>query len=349
MMDSAMEQNNLLTAIQELENKHVVIIGDVMLDEYIFGNVERISPEAPVPVVCVEKEEFRLGGAGNVARNIAALGGRVSLHGSLGKDQAGDRVEQMLRELKISNQCIQECSKPTTRKTRIIAQQQQIVRVDHEDICCVSGKEGKRMLDSLRAQLQESKVLIISDYGKGLISRQTMNEIRKLCANMAHPPLIIVDPKPQNYGAYTDVHMLTPNAKEAGIELLSPRNNGVKEHEIDREIRQAGLKLMQKLNCDRLLITLGARGMMLFESGSRIIHIPTAARKVYDVTGAGDTVIAVLGLCLAADLPVLTACLLANYAAGIVVGHVGTTAINAQQLREAIQTWPALVARRLEK
>ncbi|GAB6059899.1 D-glycero-beta-D-manno-heptose-7-phosphate kinase [Desulfonatronum parangueonense] len=330
----------LLAAIESMIKNKVVIVGDVMLDEYIFGSVERISPEAPVPVVCVENEEFRLGGAGNVAKNITALGGQVQLFGFLGQDQAAKRISDMFSAHAIDDCCIQECERPTTRKTRIIAQQQQVVRVDRESACIPSEGGVRQLLLGVADALRTSSILIISDYGKGLITDSVMNEIRLICEALEHKPRIIVDPKPRNFPFYKGVTMLTPNTKEAGIDLLpvaGRREDGVAMNE---EIFAVGYRLMEELQSQHLLITMGARGMMLFMSQHQAIHIPTAARKVYDVTGAGDTVIAVLGLALASGLDPLSGCLLANYAAGIVVGQVGATAVSPEQLNEAILTWP---------
>jgi D-glycero-beta-D-manno-heptose-7-phosphate kinase len=336
------EQKDLTHALQQLAGTEVVIVGDVMLDEYIFGTVERISPEAPVPVVRVDKEEYRLGGAGNVAKNIVALGGKAKLFGFLGQDAAAKRLENMFQEQGIENCCVRECDKPTTRKTRVIAQQQQIVRVDRERVCAATSNNTSPILSELAQRIKTSPVVIISDYGKGLINVAFMEQLRRICRSLNHKPIIIVDPKPKNYAAYTGVDMLTPNTKEAGIEHPGMDGTSSDAGRLDALVVQSGKKLMAQLQCNKLLITLGARGMMLFESKNEVVHIPTAARKVYDVTGAGDTVIAVLGLALAAGLSTLTGCLMANYAAGIVVGQVGATAVSREQLREAILTWPQL-------
>ena len=340
------KQHALLTSVEKLNGISVAIIGDVMLDEYIFGSVERISPEAPVPIVRIEKEEYRLGGAGNVAKNIAALGGDPKLFGFMGQDHGGQRLKEILRENGIEDRCIQECDRPTTRKTRVIAQQQQIVRIDRESTCIPSSDGLLTVLDGVEKAMEMCAVLIVSDYGKGLISTHVMSELRRICVSKLHKPLIIVDPKPKNYSAYSGVSMLTPNAKEAGIEFVSLEGDpNQREDAWTEAVIAAGKKLMHDLQCNQLLITLGARGMMLFTSPSRAVHIPTAAKKVYDVTGAGDTVIAVLGLALAAGIDSLQACFLANYAAGLVVGQIGATAVQPEQLKEAIMSWSLLGAK----
>lgn len=320
-------------AISSLSGKKVMIIGDVMLDQYIFGAVERISPEAPVPVVRVEREECRLGGASNVARNIVALGGTCLLMGFLGDDREGRRMKRLLDEHGINDRCLVEPSRPTTTKTRIIAQQQQVVRIDRESFITPCLESRAAMLKSISKEIESCSVIIISDYGKGLVTKEFMAEIQAVCRMQKHQPMILVDPKPKNYVAYQGVDLLTPNTKEAGIE------GGESSLE---NIAGVGQKLRERLQSKQLLITLGAGGMMLIESQNTAVYIPTTAQKVYDVTGAGDTVIAVLGLALAAGLSTLEGCLLANYAAGLVVGQVGAAVVDQQQLGEAVLAWPAL-------
>ncbi|PTN36522.1 bifunctional heptose 7-phosphate kinase/heptose 1-phosphate adenyltransferase [Desulfonatronum sp. SC1] len=339
--NTSYKPEDLLASIDKLAGNTVVIIGDVMLDEYIFGAVERISPEAPVPVVRIENEEYRLGGAGNVAKNITALGGRASLFGFLGGDGSGERMREMFREHGIEDGCIQECERPTTRKTRVIAQQQQIVRIDRESACVPSADGMNNLLHGVGEALEKCRVLIVSDYGKGLVSGPVMDRLRRIRESMPHELLIIVDPKPENYPAYRGVDLLTPNTKEAGVES-TVRLDGGGGDSLSKDVFAAGQRLMGELESRELLITLGAKGMLLFRSPHQAVHIPTAARKVYDVTGAGDTVIAVLGLSLAAGLESLTGCLLANYAAGVVVGQIGATAVLPEHLREAVVSWPEI-------
>ena len=344
--NSSYKPEDLLASIDRLAGSTVAIIGDVMLDEYIFGAVERISPEAPVPVVRIDNEEYRLGGAGNVAKNITALGGRAQLFGFLGSDGSGVRMREMFREHGIQDKCIQECQRPTTRKTRVIAQQQQIVRIDRESVCLPSADGMDNLLRGVSEALEESRVLIVSDYGKGLVSGPVMDRLRSIRESMAHKPMIIVDPKPKNYPAYRGVDLLTPNTREAGVES-TPGHGGEGGDSLSEDVFEAGRRLMRELESRELLITLGARGMLLFRTPTQAVHIPTAARKVYDVTGAGDTVIAVLGLALASGLETLTGCLLANYAAGVVVGQIGATAVLPEQLRDAVKSWPVATVREI--
>lgn len=332
--EEAVTRAELSKKIPLLSGKEVLIVGDIMLDQYIFGSVERISPEAPVPVVVVEQEEYRLGGASNVARNVAALGGKCMLMGYIGTDAAGRRMRDMLDEHGIDHACIEVKKRPTTTKTRIIAQQQQIVRVDREACTCQGLHGCENMLRAVRKQAEKSSVIIISDYGKGLVSADFMREIMKIRDSSKKTPTILVDPKPKNFSAYTGVDLLTPNSKEAGIEGM--------ETSTLNHIAVAGRSLRHRLRTEKLLITLGPRGMMLFEGDNKCTHIPTAAKKVFDVTGAGDTVIAVLGLALASGLTTLQGSLLANYAAGLVVGQVGAAVVDQKQLAEAVKSWPRL-------
>jgi D-glycero-beta-D-manno-heptose-7-phosphate kinase len=325
---------HLHQAIPALSGKKVLIIGDVMLDQYLFGAVERISPEAPVPVVQVEREEFRLGGASNVARNIVALGGQCLLMGFLGDDVAGTRMKRLLDEHGIENLCCVEPSRPTTTKTRIIAQQQQVVRIDRESSKHPESDSRAAMLRMIAQEAGSCAVIIISDYGKGLVTKDFVSRIRDIGKTQKRKPFLLVDPKPKNFEAYQGVDLLTPNAKEAGIEA------GMESSLED--VARIGQSLRARLQSRQLLITLGPKGMMLLESPDTALHIPTAARKVYDVTGAGDTVIAVLGLALAAGLTTLEGCLLANFAAGLVVGQVGAAVVDQRELAEAVQTWASL-------
>lgn len=337
----SLQPADLLADIDQLSGTNVIILGDVMLDEYIFGSVERISPEAPVPIVQIEREEYRLGGAGNVAKNITALGGTAKLFGTLGHDVAAGRMQEMFQAHGIEDNCFQESERLTTCKTRIIAQQQQIVRIDREPECRPTSAALEFLLHEVALAMKTSNVLIVSDYGKGIISTPVMHRLRAICEALPHSPRIIVDPKPKNFSAYSGVALLTPNTKEAGIEVMGCRLNAVKHRDmLHRDVLEAGQRLLRELRCSELLITLGALGMVLFRSATQAVHIPTAARKVYDVTGAGDTVIALMGLAMASGLDTLRGCLLANYAAGIVVGQIGATAVTPEQLREAVLSWP---------
>lgn len=315
--------------LSSLAGKSVMIVGDVMLDHYTFGSVTRISPEAPVPVVEVIDEQYLLGGAGNVARNIVALGGRATMIGLIGDDHDGVTLNTLLKDSGIDTALVHDVHRRTTRKTRIIAQNQQIVRVDREQTGAVSQSVVEDLLEFINEHGQHHDIIIVSDYGKGLITRPIMEGLRALKGPSGHRPRILVDPKPINYDLYHGVDILTPNAKEAaegaGIPCTWPHGPA-----------KVGQALFKRLGCRDLLITLGNQGMALFHGPTEAKHIPTFARKVFDVTGAGDTVIATLALAMASGASLLDAAILANHAAGIVVAQVGAATPTLEGLRQAV-------------
>lgn len=311
--------------LPDLKGGRVLIVGDVMLDHYVVGGVERISPEAPVPVVTVSSESQRLGGAGNVAKNIKGLGGEPVLISVLGEDADGARLDQLLAESAIQARMIRDAARPTTRKIRIIAHNQQVVRVDWENSSGVSGKVQDRLFAQMAKELPGTNAILLSDYGKGVITAGFMRRLWRLFEETGARPAVFVDPKVRNFGLYKGVSLLTPNAKEAaeGAGVQVQGRSGV---------LKAGIEIFKKLKCEELLITLGADGMALFMGPDKVWHISTSARKVFDVTGAGDTVIATAALAKAAGLDTLSACVLANFAAGIVVGEIGTVAVDSNVL-----------------
>lgn len=325
----------LAARIPSLAGSRVVIVGDCILDHYLVGEVSRISPEAPVPVVQVTSERHLLGGAGNVARNVQALGGSPTLIGLIGDDPAAGQLQALLAEQRIESRLVQDPARPTTRKTRVIAHNQQVVRVDREQCEPVRGPLLDQIFAGLESALHAAPVLIVSDYGKGLVTRRFMERLGELLDRLPKRPLVLVDPKVRNFPLYKGVDLLTPNTKEAaeGAGVAITDRNG---------ILRAGLAVFRKLACRHLLITLGPDGMALFQSPEDVLHIPTAAQKVFDVTGAGDTVIAALALALAAGFSLLESCVLANHAAGIVVGEVGAAAVSAQALQDHLSTAPDL-------
>ncbi|OIQ49892.1 Bifunctional protein HldE [Pseudodesulfovibrio hydrargyri] len=328
-----MSHEMILDAVKALKGHKVMIIGDLMLDHYLIGGVERISPEAPVPVVQVKDESYLLGGAGNVARNIADLGGKPLLIGAVGTDRNGEVLEDLCGQAGLSTRLIQDGDRPTTVKTRIIAHNQQVVRVDQERVGPLSPAEMDTLFVILEENLPDYPVIILSDYGKGFISREFMDRFMPMVQGRSTPPLVLVDPKTVNYDLYQGVDLLTPNTKEASEGANLPVS--------DREsIIEAGRAIFRRLGCRNLLITLGPDGMALFEGQDSIRHIPTFARKVFDVTGAGDTVIATTALALAAGMDLLTACTLANYAAGVVVAQVGAATATPDDLEETVNELP---------
>ncbi|WP_027177013.1 D-glycero-beta-D-manno-heptose-7-phosphate kinase [Desulfovibrio aminophilus] len=324
-----------LKAAAALQGRKVCIIGDLMLDHYMIGTVDRISPEAPVPVVRVTNETRVLGGAGNVAQNIAALGGSPVLFGCTGDDPDGAALVRMTGEAGIESRILKDPARPTTRKTRIIAHNQQVVRVDSEQPDPLPQNLLDELFSALRDVLPHVPVIVLSDYGKGIICREFMSRLMDMVNPLPRRPLILVDPKPVNYDLYKGVDLLTPNTKEAGEGAglaVSGRDS----------VLAAGQALFKRLRCKHLLVTLGAGGMALFETPETVRQIPTVAQKVFDVTGAGDTVIATLALALAAGTDLLTACALANHAAGHVVAQVGAATASGADLIRSIESLPEI-------
>nr|WP_321259951.1 D-glycero-beta-D-manno-heptose-7-phosphate kinase [uncultured Pseudodesulfovibrio sp.] len=328
-----MSRDMIRNAVASLVGHKVLIIGDLMLDHYLIGNVDRISPEAPVPVVNVNKESVVLGGAGNVGRNIADLGGAPLLISVVGDDRDGALLDDLCNEAGIETRIIRDANRPTTKKTRIIAHNQQVVRVDHELAIPLCDEAYNELFTILESVVNDYPVVILSDYGKGFISRTFMDRFMALVDTCSVRPQVLVDPKTVNYDLYQGVDLLTPNTKEAGEGALMTVT--------DREsVLEAGEALFKRLNCNNLLITLGPDGMALFEGKDSVSHIPTFARKVFDVTGAGDTVIATTALALSAGFDLLTSCTLANYAAGVVVAQVGAATTRPEELLESVDELP---------
>jgi rfaE bifunctional protein kinase chain/domain len=322
----------LAARLPELNDIPVLVIGDIMLDEYIIGDAQRISPEAPVPVVHVKAEHFQVGGAGNVARNIKDLGGTPHLIGTCGDGHNSDKLRQAVKADSLHASILTLPGRPATTKTRVMARGQQILRIDHEDIEPLSPAESDQLLEYIKEQWPRQRVVIISDYNKGTINRRLMEGIFKLRQSFANPVCLMVDPKPENLHLYRKVDLITPNTKETGECAGLP----VRDKE---EVIKAALAIRKKIHCKSLLTTLGPEGMALFQAKNNIVHIPTLAKQVYDVTGAGDTVIGALGLANAAGMPLLESCILANYAAGIVVGKSGSATATQDEMRVALQTF----------
>jgi D-beta-D-heptose 7-phosphate kinase/D-beta-D-heptose 1-phosphate adenosyltransferase len=293
----------------------VLVLGDVMLDEFLWGRVARISPEAPVPVVEVSRQSFHLGGAANVAANLRALGGGAVLAGVVGDDGAADRLREALAAAGIEARLVVDPSRPTTLKTRIVAHSQQVVRADRELAADVAGPAEDALFAVVRAELAGCRALVVSDYEKGVVTPRLLRRVLALARRRGVP--VLVDPKLSRFALYRGVALVTPNQGEA------ERATGLTLRSAD-DVAEAGRRILALLRCDAVLITRGERGMSLFEQGRRGVHIPTAAREVFDVTGAGDTVIAAMALGRAARARTREAALLANLAAGVVVGKVGT-------------------------
>ena len=320
----------LKRCVDELSDTKVVVVGDILMDEYVWGDVSRISPEAPVPVVEVKQETKMLGGAANVVNNIASLGGTPILVGVIGDDQTGrEIVDTMMQQGLRTDGIIREPGRPTSIKTRVVAHNQQVVRFDREERKRLEDESIKRILDFVRQIEGGYEAVIVTDYGKGVVSAELMEGLRELLSDSR--TLIAVDPKTGNFEFYQGVDVITPNHHEAAafcrMEIVD-----------EESLVQAGRHMLNELNCRSVLITQGKDGMTLFERNGEISHIPTVARKVFDVTGAGDTVISALCLGLASGMDRKSAAIIANFAAGIVVGEVGTSTVGAEDLKEAISS-----------
>jgi rfaE bifunctional protein kinase chain/domain len=307
------------TLFERAFDQRILVVGDLMIDEWIWGTVTRISPEAPVPVVAVADHSFTLGGAGNVANNLRALNAGVVFAGTVGDDAFAAHVRELLRNEQVDDAGVFAIhDRPTTRKTRIVAHSQQVVRADWESTAPPDPADRKRLADFVRGRAARCNAVILSDYAKGLLSREIV-EAASACS------LVLADPKPQNIELFTGVTCVAPNSAETsaitGIAIVD-----------DASLERAGVRLIELLGCTYAVITRGEHGMALFGRDGERLQIPSVARTVYDVSGAGDTVIAVLALALAAGAPVEQAMQLANFAAGAVVGKLGTATASPQEI-----------------
>jgi D-beta-D-heptose 7-phosphate kinase/D-beta-D-heptose 1-phosphate adenosyltransferase len=335
--------SQLTERVQSFQGKSVLVLGDVMLDRYIWGEVRRISPEAPVPVVTVREETSSPGGAANTAANIVALGGQVSLAGICGDDRAKDILFEALERLDIDTTALQiQKQLPTIEKIRIIGQGQQLLRVDREKNACYSKDVLNHLLHTALAMLNKVDAIVISDYAKGVICTETLPILIEYAANKKIP--VLVDPKPKHKSLYRGIYLLTPNAGEA-LAMA-----GLEYFDDDSIYLQAAEKLEQELGAN-ILITLGERGMLLHpsptmnnnSSNSTQLTIPTKAREVFDVSGAGDTVMGTLALAIAAGASLGEAAVLANHAAGVTVAKLGTTTVSPEELLDALHSDPELL------
>ena len=324
--------SSLLDTIMAFAKARVIILGDVMLDRFVFGDVGRISPEAPIPVIRASGRESMLGGAGNVARNIISLGGSATLIGALGDDAAGaDLMAAAGREERLKLILVRDSERSTTVKTRFVSQGQQLLRVDEETPVAISGSTAESLAASLEEELEGAKVLVCSDYAKGVITSDMA--VRAIRSARARGTTIIVDPKGRDFRRYAGATIVTPNAYEAS------QATGIACDD-DAGVSRAARTIAECVDCAAVVVTRGAKGMSVLSflrGKEEIVHLPTDAREVRDVSGAGDTVIAALALALAVGAPLETAARLANLAAGIAVGKVGTAAVEATELARAIQ------------
>jgi len=322
--------SKLIRYIDRFSSANVLVIGDIILDEYIWGDVSRISPEAPVPVVEVknEKEDKRLGGAANVVNNIISLGGKSILCGVIGDDNTGNELIKILKSLGLTTDGILiDPGRHTSIKTRVVARNQQVVRFDRETREKISPVITRELLKFLKERIHDIDAIIVADYGKSVISPQLMKGLRALIAGSGI--ILAVDPKTDHFEYYKGIDVITPNHHEAGAYC---RFEIVDKETVDK----AGRKMLDELSCKSVLITQGKDGMTLFEKGRKPHYIPTVAREVFDVSGAGDTVIGTFCLGLASGMDRKSAAEISNYAAGIVVGKLGTSVVTPEELKNVI-------------
>jgi D-beta-D-heptose 7-phosphate kinase/D-beta-D-heptose 1-phosphate adenosyltransferase len=315
--------------LERFPRASVLVLGDLMLDRFVRGEVHRICPEAPVPVVRVRQCDDHLGGAGNVAANLRSLGGEVVVAGAVGTDAAGERVREMLAALGVDTGALLGlASRSTTTKTRVIAHQQQVVRIDDEETVPLPPAAVTTLTESVMAWLDQVQLLVVSDYAKGVIEPGFLGRVLEEARRRGLPTTI--DPKVQNMAHYQPATVVTPNQGEAsqatGLAITG-----------DEEALEAGRHLLGRLDVDALLMTRGEKGMLLCRRNETPLFLPTVAREVYDVTGAGDTVIAALSLALAAGATLQEAAILANRAASVVVGKLGTATCSATELEGAMR------------
>lgn len=320
---------NIAKYVEHFAGARIMVIGDIIVDHFIWGTVSRISPEAPVPVVNVTREEMLLGGGANVLHNIYSLGGKGVLCGIIGDDEMGGRLQDLLADLGASCSGLVVGKRPTTVKTRVVAHGQQVVRFDREQTGLPSAQTIAALLDFIDKNLVDFDVVVVSDYYKGVISQALMSHllqrVRELEQETGRRIPVVVDPKPDQPSRFRGATIITPNHLEAeklsGLQITN-----------EQELIQAAEILRDIFSCEAVLITRGEAGMSLLEQGEELVTIPTMAREVFDVTGAGDTVIATLALGLAAGASFVEAATLANVAAGIVVGKIGTATVSSEEI-----------------
>jgi D-glycero-beta-D-manno-heptose-7-phosphate kinase len=330
-MPLSIARDRLAALLDAARDRRVIVVGDAMLDVYLRGDVDRISPEAPVPVVRVRERRHALGGAANVAHNVAALGARCELVAAVGADRGGEILRTMLREINADGSALVEVDRPTTTKTRIVARSQQLVRVDEEDDADLSGGEVERLLAVVHAAIDRGDALVLEDYNKGVLVSRVITAAISAARQRGIP--VVVDPKYRNFFVYRGATVFKPNRRELEAALGAA---------VDIEHPEALPETFRRLGVDYLLLTLGERGMALLAPDGSVRRVPTVAREVYDVVGAGDTVTAYLAAVLAAGGSVGEAAVIANYAAGVEVGKLGAATVTADEVIEAYDAYMAL-------
>jgi len=320
---------NILKIINNFKTTRILVVGDVIVDKFVWGDVSRISPEAPVPVVKIKSENTMLGGSGNVAKNITTLGGKAYLVSVVGKDKEASLFESVAKENKINiNGILTDSGRPTTVKTRVIAHHQQVVRIDKESDEAMSKNITDKMVKFIRKNMKNIDALLIEDYGKGVITPMLLASIVKTARQ--YKKIITVDPKEDHFSYYKDITAITPNQSEAYYAAGQKYKN-------EKDVSKIGKIIIKKLNCEIVLITRGEHGMMLTQKGKKQISIPTVAQDVFDVSGAGDTVISVFTMALISGAQPHEAAFISNCAAGIVVGKVGVATVKEDELVKRIK------------
>ncbi len=326
-------RETLLSSVEAYKNKKVLIVGDLGLDEYVLGQVRRISPEAPVPVLEVEQEDTRLGLSANVAQNVVSLGGQVTLVSVAGADAGAEKLKAISENAGVNwHSIIIDEKRPTTRKTRIMTGPHHIVRVDYELKKYLSAQTEEKVLQEFKKRIGENDIVILQDYAKGVITEKIVRTMVEICKSKNKK--LLVDPSRTNSGDfYQGCDLIKPNYDEA-VALSELNFDDLREN--PNRVQEAGRALQRKTGAHQVVLTQGKEGMSIFE-GDKLTQVPTQAKKVFDVTGAGDTVIAAIALGLAGNLDLLTSCQLANYAAGVVVAKIGCVPCDLSELKSTLQ------------
>ena len=330
-MTISLSRARLVELLDRAKGKRIAVVGDAMLDVYLTGDVERISPEAPVPVVRVRERKYALGGAANVAQNVVAIGAHCDLVGAIGDDRGGETLARMLDAIGESGSSLVRVDRPTTQKTRIVARSQQLVRVDEEEDADLGGDEVILLLDAVRRAVDAADALVLEDYNKGVLVPAVIREAIDRATARGLP--IVVDPKYRNFFQYHGATVFKPNRRELEAALGAS---------VDVDHPDAVPATLQRLGVQHILLTLGDRGMALFSARGEVVRVPTVAREVYDVVGAGDTVTAYLAGMLAAGGTPRESAEIANVAAGIEVGKLGAATVSREELLAFVDAHPLL-------
>jgi rfaE bifunctional protein kinase chain/domain len=332
-MTNSVTRDRILGLLERAKDKRIAVIGDAMLDVYLRGDVERISPEAPVPVVRVRERRYALGGAANVAQNVAAIGAACDLVAAIGSDAGGETLKSMLASIEADARALVTVGRPTTTKTRIVARAQQVVRVDEEEDVDLQGSEVERLLRAVHTAVDEADAVVLEDYNKGVLIARVIQEATSRARGRNIP--VVVDPKYKNFFHYRGATIFKPNRRELEAALGAA---------VDLDHPDTLPETLRRLGVEHLLLTLGERGMALISPEGEILRVPTVAREVYDVVGAGDTVTAYLAAVLAAGGSAVEAAVIANYAAGVEVGKLGAATVTPDEVLEAFDEFQSRAA-----